>query len=310
MLLHWLALARQVTWDSFWSWFTGVPLQIILTIAAALVVRWLLHRLIDRVVATTTSESARRLAAAQGRAGRALAEATGIAHERYVQRTRTMGAVLRSAVTLIVAVVAALTVMALLEIPLGPLLASAGIGGVALGFGAQSLVKDYLSGIFMTIEDQFGVGDVVDTGGVVGTVEDVSLRVTRLRDGDGVVWYVRNGEILRVGNKSQGWSLATVDVPLPDEEDVEHVMAVLTDAVHGLSADETWAPRLLDEPTVARVEAVGGAVTVRVSTRCAPAENPALQRALRERVSAAFEAAGMKDMVRSEGPMEDERLPR
>ena len=94
-------------------------------------------------------------------------------------------------------------------LPIGPLLASAGIVGVAVGFGAQSLVKDFLSGIFLILEDQYGVGDLVDTGmGTVGTIEAVGLRVTRLRDGSGVVWYVRNGEILRVGNHSQGWSTA------------------------------------------------------------------------------------------------------
>ena len=116
----------------------------------------------------------------------------------------TLGTMLRSVVTLIVTFVALLTVMALLGIPLGPLLASAGVGGVALGLGAQSLVKDFLSGIFMILEDQYGVGDHVDLGDAVGIVEDVSLRVTAVRDADGVLWFVRNGEIARVANRSQG----------------------------------------------------------------------------------------------------------
>ena len=151
-----------------------------------------------------------------------LAQATGLAHERHRQRTLTMGSLLRSIVTfVVVTLITVLTVMAIVGIPLGPLLASAGVGGVALGFGAQSLVKDFLSGIFMILEDQYGVGDVIDTGEAIGTVEEVTLRVTRLRDASGVIWYVRNGEIIRVGNKSQGWSTAIVDMPVSYAENVE-----------------------------------------------------------------------------------------
>ena len=99
-----------------------------------------------------------------------------------------------------------------LGVNVAPIIASAGILGIALGFGAQSLVKDFLSGIFMIFEDQYGVGDVVDLGEAIGTVEAVSLRVTRLRDVNGTVWYVRNGEILRVGNMSQNWARTVLDV--------------------------------------------------------------------------------------------------
>jgi small-conductance mechanosensitive channel len=294
VLQHWLAVAAGLTWRSTWDWFSGTPLRIIATIATALVVRWLLHRFIGRVVETTTSRSAQRLAT-QGRAGRVLASATGIAHERHVQRTRTMGAVLRSAVTAVIGTLAALTVLAMLNIPLGPLLASAGVGGVALGFGAQSLVKDFLSGIFMIIEDQYGVGDVIDTGEVIGTVEDVTLRVTRLRDGNGVAWYVRNGEIIRVGNKSQGWSTAIVDVPVPYEESLDRVIPLIRDVVREMDADEDWQDRLLEEPEVVGVESISGtAVTVRVTAKCAPNENLGVQRELRERIKVAFDAAGVK----------------
>ena len=144
-----------------------------------------------------TSKSARRLAES-GRAGRALATAAGMDSERQRQRVETVGSLLRSIVTFVVVTLAVLTIMGLLGIPLGPLLTSAGIAGVALGFGAQSLVKDFLAGVSMILEDQYGVGDVIDTGEAIGTVEEVTLRITRLRDANGVTWYVRNGEIIRI----------------------------------------------------------------------------------------------------------------
>ena len=143
-------------------------------LVGAVVLRWLMHRLIKRIVRTATERHAARTAAEGGRTA-ALLAASGLAHERYVQRTETMGAVLRSIVTIAVTTIAVLTIMATLNIPLGPLLASAGIGGVAVGFGAQSLVKDFISGVFMIVEDQYGVGDTIDTGEAVGVVEDVSL---------------------------------------------------------------------------------------------------------------------------------------
>ena len=160
-----------------------------------------------------------------------------------------MGALLRSTSTFVISAMAILTVMGLLGIPLGPLLASAGVGGVALGFGAQSLVKDFLSGIFMILEDQYGVGDVIDTGEAIGTVEEVTLRVTRLRDGNGVVWYIRNGEIVRIGNQSQGWSTAIVDIPVAYAENIERVIAVIREVVHEMDEDPDWQDRLLEEPT-------------------------------------------------------------
>ena len=184
------------------GWFVGVPARVAATIIGALVARWLLHRAIRKSVALAIAQRDRRVQG--GRADRVLTQATGMARERHRQRMHTLGTMLRSVVTLIVTFVALLTVMALLGIPLGPLLASAGVGGVALGLGAQSLVKDFLSGIFMILEDQYGVGDHVDLGDAVGIVEDVSLRVTAVRDADGVLWFVRNGEIARVANRSQG----------------------------------------------------------------------------------------------------------
>lgn len=278
------------------DWLLTDGLRILLTIVLALVVRWLLHRLIARVVRTMTERTSTRHDDADGsRAGRIWAQATGAARARHQQRMATLGSLLRSVVTFVVGLIATLTVMDLVGIPLGPLLASAGVGGVALGFGAQSLVKDFLSGIFMILEDQYGVGDVVDTGEAVGTVEEVSLRVTRLRDADGVTWYVRNGEVLRIGNLSQHRATAIVDVPVAYDEDVARVTAVLREAGEAMDRDEAWDGRLLDAPTVAGVESITGqTMTIRVLAETSPGAKVEVQRELRQRLKSALDGAGVK----------------
>ena len=278
------------------DWLLTDGLRILLTIVLALVVRWLLHRLIARVVRTMTERtSTRHDDTDASRAGRIWAQATGQARARHQQRMATLGSLLRSIVTFVVGLIATLTVMDLVGIPLGPLLASAGVGGVALGFGAQSLVKDFLSGIFMILEDQYGVGDVVDTGEAIGTVEEVSLRVTRLRDADGVTWYVRNGEVLRIGNLSQHRATAIVDVPIAYDEDVARVTEVLREAGERMLADPSWEGRLLDAPTVAGVESITGpTMTIRVLAETSPGAKVEVQRELRQRLKSALDGAGVK----------------
>ena len=284
-----------VTPESAWEWFTGWPLMVLVILASAVVVRWLLNRSIDRVVAVTLAKADARREKQGGRATRVLNSATGIAHERHKQRTLTMGSLLRNIVTIAVALITVLTIMSTVGINLGPVLATAGVGGVALGFGAQSLVKDFLSGIFMILEDQYGVGDIIDTGEAVGTVEEVSLRVTRLRDPSGIVWYVRNGEIIRIGNKSQGWSTALVDIPVSYAENLEKVIPLIRDVVHRLDEEPAWKDKLLAEPQVLGVESVSGtAVTIRVLAKTAPEQQYGVSREIRERVKAAFDAAGVK----------------
>jgi len=291
------ASGLATAWDwlqTAWERAGGAAVLILLTVVGAIVLRWLANRLIHRMVATAATRNDARLAQLPGRAGRVLADVTGLARERHLQRTTTTGAILRSIVTFVVFGIAALTVMSIVGLPLGPLLASAGVGGVALGFGAQSLVKDFLSGVFMIVEDQYGVGDVVDTGSVTGTVEDVTLRITRIRDGSGVVWYVRNGEILRIGNKSQGWSTAVVDVQVGYDEDLARVTRLITEVVGDLGTTEPWSSRLLEDPSVVGIEAMtGGYVTLRVSARCAANESTTVQREIRERVRAACDANGI-----------------
>lgn len=293
----WLSLGvlTEVTPESAWDWFTGKPLNIVITVLAAIVLRWLALRSIGRVVDATLARSDARRAGETSRAGRVLAQATGTAHERHRQRTLTMGSLLRSMVTFVVVMIAVLTILTTVGINLGPVLATAGVGGVALGFGAQSLVKDFLSGIFMILEDQYGVGDVIDTGEAIGTVEEVSLRVTRLRDGQGVVWYIRNGEIIRIGNKSQGWSTAMVDIPVAYSENLEKVIPIIRTVVHELDQSPDWADKLLEEPQVVGVESMtGSVVTIRVIAKTAPEQQYGVSREIRERVKAAFDEHGVQ----------------
>ncbi len=271
---------------------TLIELGVVL--ALAIVLRIALRRVINSVIGASLRAGAKHRVGGAARAEVILAHLGGAASERHEARIRTLGSVLKNAVDVILIVVTTLTMMRVLGMPLEPLLASAGIGGVALAFGAQSLVRDYLSGIFMIMEDQFGVGDFIDTGQTSGTVEEVGLRITRLRDAGGQVWYIRNGEILRVGNQSQGWSTATVDVPIAWNEDAAAAIGVLDRVVDEVHASEKWKDVLLERPNVAGVnEVYGGAATLRIVAKCAPGQAGGVQRDLLERAVAALREAGI-----------------
>ena len=211
------------------DWVVGKPSALIGLILIGLLVRWLLHRVIDRIVRQAASgvlPDRISRAVAGGKVGAALNLNEDAGYTRRVQRAQTMGSLLKSIVSGVVFTVVALMFISELGYDIAPLIASAGILGVALGFGSQALVKDFLSGIFMIFEDQYGVGDEVDLGEASGTVEAVSLRVTRLRDVNGTVWYVRNGEILRVGNMSQNWARTVLDIRVAYGEDLARVQRV------------------------------------------------------------------------------------
>ncbi|HEX4789502.1 MAG TPA: mechanosensitive ion channel family protein, partial [Actinospica sp.] len=213
------------------------------------------------------------------------------------QRTQAIGSVLRSVATTVIFGVAVLMVISVLQIPITPILASVSAVGVALGLGARDLITDFLAGMSMIFEDQYGVGDVVDTGLAKGTVIEMGLRVTKLRDADGEIWYVRNGSITRVGNQSQGWSRAVVDVPVHYGSDVGRVHEVLTVAVEELYAEEGWRDKFLQEqpPQVMGIENLdGGAVVIRVQARTAPQRNFEVARELRRRIKAALDSAGIE----------------
>jgi moderate conductance mechanosensitive channel len=190
--------------------------------------------------------------------------------------------------------IATLTILPELDINLAPLLASAGIVGVAVGFGAQSLVKDVISGMFMLLEDQYGVGDSVDVGQASGTVEAVGLRITTIRDGNGVLWYLRNGEIARVGNRSQSWAMVLIDVPVGFGAPVEEATAALSRAVEELGEDEGWAADFIEAPSVLGVQqlTIDGAV-LRVQAKTTADAQGRVGLELRRRITAALERAGL-----------------
>src|SRR3954449_497557 len=193
------------------------PARIARILLIAVVVRRLINRTIARVVQNAAEGHLSRIGTTRTRTpGRLwdVAEAPAAVRERRRQRAETVGTLLRSATTFVVFGIALVTILGELGVNLTPIIASAGIVGVAVGFGAQNLVRDFLTGIFMILEDQYGVGDVIDLGDATGVVEAVGLRITTVRDVNGTVWYVRNGEIQRVGNKSQGYAVAVIDVPV------------------------------------------------------------------------------------------------
>ena len=276
----------------------GKPLTIAGLLLLMVVVRWMLHRLVDRLVVRAEDGVLPDRMSRFGLRGKAAQQASAqdlAASTRRVQRAKTMGDLLKSVLTGLLIAVFGTMMLSEIGVNIAPIIASAGIIGIALGFGAQSLVKDFLSGIFMIFEDQYGVGDVVDVGEASGTVEAVSLRVTRLRDLNGTVWYVPNGEILRVGNMSQNWSRAVVDVAVAYTEDVARVTRVLKEIAHDLWEDEDFHDIIIEEPEVTGVEVLGPeSLTLRVLLKTAPMEQWGVARELRQRVKARFDHEGIE----------------
>jgi len=271
----------------------GAPLRILGILIGAWIANRLARRAIKRGLRGLHSGGVKeRLGAVKRRAPNALLETEELSL-RATQRIEALTTVLRSIVTVVISGIALLLVLGEVGIDLAPLLAGAGIIGVALGFGSQTLVKDFLSGMFILVEDQFGVGDVVDLDpGVVGSVEAVSLRTTRLRAVDGTVWHVPNGEIRRVGNKSQLWSRALLDVEVTYGTDVDRASEVIK-----READAVWkaSDRVLEEPELWGIEDLGPTgVIIRLVVKTNPAEQWAIARELRARIKAAFDREGIE----------------
>ena len=261
------------------TWLIGKPLAIVVIVVGAMVIRWVASKAIDRVVAR--AETATLPAARQ-------------AFNRRAQRAKSLGTLLKSITTTVVFGIAFVMVLSELGMDVAPILASAGVLGLAIGFGAQNLVKDFLSGVMMMIEDQYGVGDVVDLGEAIGTVENVGLRVTRVRDIDGTVWYVRNGEILRVGNQSQNWARTVLDISVSYSEDLARVREVLRDVAHSLWDDEDYRDIVIEEPEVWGVQNLAPeGVVVRLTLKTAPMEQWNVAREMRERIKARFDHEGI-----------------
>lgn len=278
--------------DAPWAPLVSSAITIVLILVLAFIIRKFAHRVITRVVnrAATGGSITSRF-----RRGAATDGIDALLHERRKQRAETMGSVLKHVASIVVLGTAVLTVLDRLTIPIAPLLTSVGILGVAIGFGAQELVKDFIAGMFMLLEDQYGVGDVIDAGAAIGTVEAVTLRVTRLRDSDGRVWYVRNGTITRVGNESQGWSRAYMDIPVAYDADVVGVRVLLEQVAEEIWADpELRESKMVEPPQVFGVEQLSDSSLVfRISTKTLPSAQAEVARELRLRVKTALDTAGI-----------------
>ena len=252
-------------------------LRIIFVLLIAVLVRIVAHRLINKITARV----------AQG-GGNGKADAV-LLGERRRQRAKALGSILRNAASVLIFGIAAVTIAGDLGLNLAPVLASAGVLGLAIGFGAQSLVRDFLSGIFMLLEDQYGVGDVIDAGDATGTVEAVSLRVTRMRDVNGVVWHVRNGTINRIGNESQGWARAVVDFPVAYDQDLPEVRQTMKDTADEMWQEQRWHDVIMEEPEVWGVESVSSdAIVMRLVARTLPLRQWEVARELRDRLKNAL----------------------
>jgi len=280
----------------FAHWFLGAPLAILVIIVVSAIILAVLRRVIGSI-ATHVADGTPLIARTGLRdtsVGGALLRNDPLATARRAQRARTLESVLRSTATILVAGIALFLILDQLGVNIAPFIASAGIVGVALGFGAQSLVKDFLTGTFMLLEDQYGVGDVIDAGPANGTVEAVTLRVTKIRDADGTLWYIPNGSMLRVGNKTQGWATATVEVDVDYFADLDEVRMLLEEATSQVAADPALGPELLGEPTITGIEKLSAdAVTMRLRVRTSPAKQWEVARALRAATRQVLEQAGV-----------------
>lgn len=278
------------------DWLVDRPFRVIVILLVAWILSWLARRwvtrLVGRVVAppTSTIERLERL-------GLDIPQqlAPGIVDPRRNARADSISTVLTSTAIVSIWVIALITALGTIGIELGPLIAGAGIAGVALGFGAQTLVRDCIAGLFMLTEDQYGIGDVVDLGEATGVVEEISLRTTVLRSLDGTVWHVPNGVVQRVGNKSQLWSVAVLDVDVAYQTDLVRARELLHLAADEVCESEEFSEHVLESPTVLGVESLGAdGITLRLTVKVEPGTQWSLQRAMREHVKRVFDAAAIE----------------
>jgi small conductance mechanosensitive channel len=286
-------------WDKVVSWFDlhqAAFVHVGITLGAAIVV-WILGRLVIRGVIRGIREGLPRNERGHGRGRRSRPESTAtiltgrLEAERRQRRADTIGVALRSVLGILVFTIALIMILDEVGAKIGPLLAAAGILGVALGFGAQSLVKDLLSGMFILFEDQYGVGDNIDLGEAVGTVEEVGLRITRLRSLNGTVWFIPNGEIRRVGNQSRLWSRALVEIRIDSGVDVDLAESALLEAATAAIAREGIAPSVIGTPIVPGAESIArDAIVLRVLVQVHPGSQWDVERAIRAEIQRVFKA--------------------
>lgn len=291
--------AGPFDWSAFWkdtgNFFAAVGwnlLTVVAIVVIAILVAWLLRRLIHRVVARIVNGAKDK---AQVDDTQAL-ERSPLAAVRLVQRTRTLGTILKNIVNVTVVIVALLLIINVLApTALGSLTLLTAAVGAGLGFGAQNIIKDVLNGIFIVAEDQVGIGDVVDLGLATGIVEYVSVRVTHIRDVNGTLWYVRNGEILRIGNMSQGWSRVIIDLAVPVNADISEVEAAMLEAAKSLAEDPKWRTRVIESPEVWGLESVSGdGLVIRLVMKTRANAKDDVARELRMRLKHAIDDLGLQ----------------
>ena len=279
------------------DWLIGRPLSVLATVIGAWIATRIaqryVRRLVKRIVAPDRDATVRRLAKIGIDNPASLIGTEPV--PRRDARATSISDVVGSTITAVIWVVAFILVLGEFGFDLGPFIAGAGIAGVALGFGAQSLVKDCIAGLFMLVEDQYGIGDIVDLGEAIGEVEQVTLRTTVLRSLDGTVWHVPNGEVQRVGNKSQLWSIALVDIDVAYDSDIAAAKNLMLSTATEVCTSKQWSPDVLDEPIVLGVESLGAdGITLRMIVKTSPGSQWAIQRELREALKASYDNAGIE----------------
>lgn len=272
------------------------PIRRLITIAfiivGAIVLRIILSFVIRRVVNRVVSGVKKRHNVDDTRE----LEASPLAAVRLVQRTRSLGSVFSNGATAIIVAVSILMIFttAAPDATGAFALITAAVGA-GLGFGAQNIVRDVLNGIFIVSEDQLGIGDVVDTGLATGVVEDVGIRITQIRDVNGTLWFVRNGEILRLGNMSYGWARAIIDLAVPYDADVDAIQARILEVANELAADPKWRHRILEKPALWGIESISAeAVVVRLVVKTRSTAKDDVARELRWRLKKALDEMGVR----------------
>ena len=287
---------RRTTHNDALASFTRVAsdwLTALLTIVIAYLVYRLLRAGISRFVRHMEHEINHRVAQAHERG--ALQSGPRRVQTRRLQRLHAIGGALRSGIGVVVWLVTTLLVLTEIGVNLGPVLAGAGLAGLVIGFGAQNVIRDWLAGFFMLLEDQYGVGDWIQIEDAVGEVEQVGLRVTRIRDVNGTVWHVPNGLVERVGNLSQRWAQATLDVPIALDTDVALAKQIVLDVANELAAEPGWADDIISPPELWGLQSWGPeGMTIRIAIPTRPLRNWDVNRQLRERLKLRFEAEGIR----------------
>ncbi len=290
-----MLITKPTFWTDFGTWAADagwVLVQITGIIVGAFVLAWILRVIIRRVVRQIVNGVKKTQNVQDTQA----LVASPLAAVRVVQRTRTIGTVLSNVVNVTVGIIAVILVInTAAPTALGSLALLTAALGAGLGFGAQNIVKDVLNGLFMVMEDQLGVGDIVDLGSATGVVEAVGIRVTQVRDVNGTLWFVRNGEILRVGNMSQGWARVVIDLAVPYDSDVESVQAKMLETANALATSPKWRSRILEKPEIWGLESISDdALVLRLVIKTRTTARDDVSRELRIRLKETLDEMGVK----------------